>query len=222
MATAMPGARLALLLLCLCAAQGAEAAVYRCAGPDEALRFVDDPSQCRSAEVQPLSRALQRIDRGAPRRSAAAGAVDPKDPGAALQALFPGAGELEGAWEIVTETPTDPAGDPDLVGWGVNAVQTRHFTRQRSGGSEVCSVEIWQFRDAALAAGAHQQIAYPGWQITLHGSRIVMLRGTIWQLGGQFEKGVFEGCDRIGRQVRSRVDAASEAAPASAADVQPD
>jgi hypothetical protein len=217
MAISMGRSALAFTLLYLSLSNAAEAAVYRCEG--EPLRFVDDPSQCRAAILQPLSRDVQRVT-GAPELSqtGAAPGAKPQNLTAALEALLPPAHELEGAWENVAEAPVDPAADPDLVGWGVHAVQTRHYTRKRSGLVETCSVEIWEFGDQSLAGRAHAQIAYPGWQITRHGRMIVMLRGTVFKLGSQFEKGVFEGCDRIGRSVRALANDAVNSAPASVND----
>jgi hypothetical protein len=112
---------------------------------------------------------------------------------------------LGAGWDTLGEAPSDPAGDLDLVRWGVRAQDTRHYTRHRAGLSEVCSLEIWAFASEPQAESAHAQFAYPNWEISREGHLLLMLRGRTWRRGEAPRPGVFNACRRIGDRVRERV-----------------
>jgi len=112
---------------------------------------------------------------------------------------------LAGGWEIVSEMPVTVTDDPDLVRWGVQESETRHYTRHRDRRVEVCSVEIWAFSSGAQARNASEDFEYPNWAIEREGSHLVMLRGRRWDRGDAPRAGVFPACAEIGRRIRMRV-----------------
>ena len=85
------------------------------------------------------------------------------------------------------------------------ALLARHYTRDRGGHSEVCSVEIWAFEDAKRLASARAHLERPGWRYHQEGSLLVMLRGVRFQRERGFQKGLFPDCERLGERIRARV-----------------
>ncbi len=115
--------------------------------------------------------------------------------------------ELGRGWDVVREAPVDPSRDPDLRGWGVREQHARHYTRDRHGSIQVCSVEVWAFGSIAQASAAERGFRYPDWQISRVGSLLVMVRGLTRTRGRRPQHGVFPDCDEIGSRIRARAPA---------------
>lgn len=124
--------------------------------------------------------------------------------GADLERAFLAARELGHGWDVVREAPGDPSRDPDLVGWGVREQQVRHYTRDRLGVLQVCSVEIWRFASLEQARAAHAGFHYPGWKISRTGTLLVMLHGLSRPWGQVETRGVFAECGAIGSRILER------------------
>ena len=77
-----------------------------------------------------------------------------------LDRVLIAADDIGGGWNTVGEAPTDPSQDPDLVRWGVREQGALHYTRERNGVVQVCSIEIWAFEDVSRARVAHQHFTY--------------------------------------------------------------
>jgi hypothetical protein len=125
-----------------------------------------------------------------------------------LEALFVAPRALGPGWETVRESPTDPQDDPDLRDAGVRAVHALHYARERQGGSEVCSVEIWGFASPAQARGARVQMEKEDWRFDVRGNLLVMLRGVALQRGQKLRPGLLPACHRLADLTLERVDAA--------------
>jgi hypothetical protein len=199
----------AVCLLALLAAAGpAQAGVFRCVQADGSIRFAGSPHVCErgATEVQPPGDRLQRVPAppAAPDESPAAAPGAAPAPSAALDALWLSAAAAGPGWEVVREIPPDPKSDPDLVGWGVRALDTRHYTRHAGGRVEVCSVEIWQFENEARAEAAHAGFHYPDWQIDREGALLVMLRAVTMAPGVAPSRAVFADCRSLGERIRAR------------------
>ncbi len=121
-----------------------------------------------------------------------------------LDRVLIAADDIGGGWDTVGEAPTDPSQDPDLVRWGVREQRALHYTRERNGVVQVCSVEIWAFEDVSRARIAHEHVTYPDWSITRAGSLVLMVRGVSRARGEVPRRGVFHGCRRIADRVRAR------------------
>lgn len=192
------------IALALCAslvagAAGAGGGLYRCEAADGSLRFADSRHACRGAAPRELPRGIQRVPPAAP---AAPPEVAPQRD---LGALLLDAAELGDGWELVREAPVDPSRDPDLVEWGVVAQRARHYTRDRAGTAEVCSLELWSFRTREQARAADAGFAFPGWQIERQGEILLMVRGLRRPPHGGAERGVFADCESLARRVRARL-----------------
>lgn len=173
------------------------AEIFRCDEPDGSARFVGDPAGCTGARPHVPAVDIVREPGGAPASPAPSSAARTRD----LDALLPEAGSLTGSWDATREAPSDPARDPDFVRWGVVETAVRHYGRALPGGAEVCTVELWGFRDEPSARAAAAGFSFPGWVIHHRGSVLVMVRGTRWQRGGGFRKGLFPDCRAIGQRV---------------------
>lgn len=114
------------------------------------------------------------------------------------------AGEIGTGWEVVDEAPQDPDLDPDLVRWGVRALRVRHYTRMRGDAAQVCSIEVWAFRDESRAASAHAHFAYPGWRFARAGELLIAVHGLTRTLTGTPVRGVFEACAEIHARIGAR------------------
>ena len=112
--------------------------------------------------------------------------------------------DLGRGWEVVREAAGDPSGDPDLRRWGVRTQQARHYTRERHGTIQVCSVELWAFGSIAQASAAEKGFRYPDWQISRIGPLLVMLRGQTRMPDRRPQRGVFPDCNEIGSRIRAR------------------
>jgi hypothetical protein len=206
----------ALVLLVLAGAGGAESAssgVFRCLAPDGRIRFADSPHRCPRGSVEldtPADRLQSFPDAPDARGQSLPAAPDTPGnesgpaPRHGLDAIWLSAAEIGPGWDVVREAPVDPSADPDLVAWGVRVQDARHYTRDRDGSVQVCSVELWSFSDAARAEAAHQGFAHPGWRIGREGHLLVMLRGLTLTRGSEPSRGVFEDCARIGDRIQRR------------------
>ena len=131
-----------------------------------------------------------------------------------LEVLFVAPRALGPDWETLREAPTDPQGDPDLRDAGVRAVHALHYTRERPGGSEVCSVEMWGFASPAQARVARMQMENDDWRFDVRGNLLVMLRGVALLRGQKLRPGLLPACHRLADLTLERVDAAMRPAPA--------
>ncbi len=204
---------LLLWLACLLAlAVAAPADIYRCEEPDGSVRFADDPSHCPRARRLRLGPREQ--EGGAPlppvgptQREAGAEDIRPEErPAPELrleEILLPAAG-VAGRWDVVDEAPTDPAGDPDLVRWGVRAQRARHYGRSDDAGVRVCSIEIWGFEDARRARLAHENFRYPEWHFERQEHLLIMLHAATFPREGSPSTSVFAECRRLGARTSAR------------------
>ena len=169
--------------------------VLRCIQADGSVHFVDSALAC-TGEAQPHdpSRRIQRLPAApAPARA----------PGSA-RSLWPSNAELAGSWEVVREAPVEVSRDPDLVEWGVLRQDARHFTRTAEQRIQVCSIEIWTFRDVARADAAQRGFAQPGWRIERAGERVVMTRGLTLEPDVPPRPGIFPACHALADPIVAR------------------
>ena len=117
--------------------------------------------------------------------------------------VLPGEQDVFG-WDVVLEVSEDGRRDVDLRGWGVVEKHVRHYTRDVRGRIDVCSIEVWEFRDRGSAKAALAGFAFPDWQISAHGRLLVMVRGLMRPVGRRPARGVFADCGLLGRQVKRR------------------
>ena len=66
----------------------------------------------------------------------------------------------------------------------------------------MCSIELWGFAEASQAEDAASLVRYPGWSFEARGAVLVTLRGTRFQRGKPFQKGLFPDCHGLARLVR--------------------
>lgn len=204
------GRLLLLWLACLLApAVAAPADIYRCEEPDGSVRFADDPRDCPGARRLRLGPREQEGGAPLPPAGSTQGEADlrPEErPGADLrleEILLPAAG-VAGRWEVVDEAPTDPAGDPDLIRWGVRTKRARHYTRSDDAGVRVCSIEIWGFEDAWRARLAHENFRYPEWHFERQEHLLIMLHAVTFPREGSPSTKVFAECQRLGARTSAR------------------
>jgi hypothetical protein len=201
---------LLLWLACLLAsAVTASSDVYRCEEPDGGVRFVDDPSHCPAARRLQLGPREQEAGTDSPPAGSAQGeaGAPPEErlgPDLPLEEILLPAARVAGRWEVVDEAPTDPAGDPDLVRWGVRAQRARHYTRSDDAGVRVCSIEIWGFEDARRARLAHENIRYPSWHFERQEHLLIMLHAVTFPRAGSPHNDVFVECRRLGARTSAR------------------
>lgn len=184
------------LCFCLCVLIGAPAAaeIYRCTDAG-GTRFVDDPSSCD----QPVKYEPEGVVQTT-RESPAAKPAPASD--TTLDALLPGPVQVGPDWEITREALVTQV-DRDQQGWGVIETLARHYGRVRSGVTEVCTIELWRMASDAQAEAAARGMRYPGWSFAARGTLLVTLRGTRWQRGQAFQKGLFPDCLELGDQIRT-------------------
>jgi hypothetical protein len=114
-----------------------------------------------------------------------------------LAALFVAPRELGIGWDALRETPSNPADDPDLRAAGVLAIRALHYTRERPGGSEVCSLEIWRFATGDAARRAQAGISQPGWRYVQRGNLLMMARGVSLDRAHGFRPGLLPECHHL-------------------------
>jgi hypothetical protein len=130
-----------------------------------------------------------------------------------LEPLFVEARALGPGWETLGEAPTDPEKDPEMRAAGVRTVHALHYTRERPGGSEVCSVEIWGFASPAQARSALTGMARAGWRLDVRGNLLVMLRGVALQRDRKLRPGLLPACHRLADLTLERAETALHGAP---------
>jgi hypothetical protein len=121
-----------------------------------------------------------------------------------LSALFVPARELGPDWETVRETPSNPSDDPEFRAAAVQATHSLHYTRERPGGSEVCSLEIWGFATAAAARRMQAEFKQPEWHIVLRGNLLMMTRGVTFEVESGFRPGLLPECLRLADLAEAR------------------
>lgn len=201
-----------LLLAVLLAPSRSGAEVYRCDEADGSVRFVDSPHACPNARPLEPIRRVQRVptferprsrgDESAhPGRIApiAATGITPED------VLLTGA-DVSAGWDVVEEMPADAARDPDLVAWGVRAKRARHYTRVSGDAVQVCSIEVWVFRDEERARMAHREFAFPGWHFAREAAVLIAAHGITRPREGTPTRGVFAACGELEARTRTRAE----------------
>jgi len=187
------------------------AEIYRCEGADGVLHFTGDPSACEGAVEHAPRGTLQRPGGGDPPADAAdpVAAADPEAPGpgrrlgsADLAALF--APVAPSDWEVVHEAPESAAGWPDLRERGLRGSQARHYTRARGPVSEVCTVEIWVFENAAQAAAAGATLERDDWLHLAEGALLVLAHGVRLERHVGSRQGLVPGCEELAARTRER------------------
>ena len=168
--------------------------IYRCEDAAGGVVFVDDPSRCTGATRQLLRREIAtKVAAPEPPAKRAKSQV-------ALEALLPGASEIGPEWLITLEAPVTQM-DPAQQQMGLLEIVARHYGRSDAGATEVCSIELWRFANASQASAAAGAISYPGWSFEARGALLVTLRGTRFQRGQPFHKGLFPDCHELGALV---------------------
>jgi hypothetical protein len=119
--------------------------------------------------------------------------------------------DLRAEWDVVDETPEDAARDPDLVAWGVREKRARHYTRVSGDAVQVCSIEVWIFRDAERARKAQQGFAYPDWHFAREAAVLIAAHGLTRPRVGTPMRGVFAACGDLAARTRARTRARAEA-----------
>ena len=124
-----------------------------------------------------------------------------------LSALFVSPRSLGAGWQILSEAPVDPQGDPELRAAGVRATLSRHYTREvPGGGAEVCSVEIWSFGSPAQARRARAGLERAGWHCGVHGDLLVMLHGVALRRGERLRPALLPPCERLADLIDARAE----------------
>lgn len=185
--------------------------IFECVESDGSIRFAGDPHACDQARPHALRGRIEHVP-AAPDPSPTGTVSDPGSSvllsdalsGLRLEQVLLGEDDVGSDWAVVGETPIEPIRDPDLLGWGVRTQRARHYTRQSNGSGQVCSIEIWAFEDTALARAAHENFAYPDWQIDREGSLLVMLRALTRGGENQQNRKLFAACLKLGEEVRVR------------------
>lgn len=178
----------------------AEAEIFECVERDGRIRFVNDAHACNQARLHPLEARIERLPASIPSSSG----TPPGPAGLHLEQLLLASSDVSAEWSVVRETPIDPITDTDLLSWGVRAQRSRHYTRPMSGASQICSIELWAFADIPHALIAHENFAYPNWQIEREGAVLVMVRALTQRDGGPENRTLFSACVKLGEQVRVR------------------
>jgi hypothetical protein len=190
---------LALFLIAL-SVESSGAEIFECVETDGGIRFVDDPHACSQAKLHPLKARVERLPAAIPSSSD----VSPEPAGLRLEQLLLASSDVSADWSVVGETPIDPISDTDLLSWGVRAQRSRHYTRSSSGAVQVCSIELWAFEDTPHARIAHENFAYPNWQIEREGPVLVMVRALTRRDGSREDRALFSACVELGERVRVR------------------
>jgi hypothetical protein len=208
----------ALLPLCMLAAalapapSGAE--VYRCDEADGSVRFVDSLHACPSGQLHESEGRVQRVTEPERPRTGEAGSTAPARiapiaaSGIAPEDVLLAHEDVSAEWDVVEEMPEDAARDPDLVAWGVRAKRTRHYTRESGDSVQVCSIEVWVFRDEERARMAHREFAYPDWHFAREAAVLIAVHGLTRPREGTPARGVFKACGHLEARTRARAEAA--------------
>ncbi|MDH3213795.1 MAG: DUF4124 domain-containing protein [Myxococcales bacterium] len=208
----------ALLPFCFLAAalatgpSGAE--VYRCEDADGSVRFVDSLHACPNGRLHEPEARVQRVTASEGPRTGEAESTPPDRiapiaaSGIAPEDVLLAREDVSAGWDVVEEAPEDIARDPDLVGWGVRAKRARHYTRVSGDAVQVCSIEVWVFRDEERARRAHREFAYPDWHFAREAALLIAVHGLTRPRGGTPTRGVFAACGELEARTRARASGA--------------
>jgi hypothetical protein len=190
------------LFVITCSVGTAGSEIFECVEADGSIHFVDEIHGCDQARPHPFKARVERLTVAAsPSSEASAELAGPR-----LEQLLLASSDISADWSVVGETPIDPTRDPDLLRWGVRAQRSGHYTRSSNGAVQVCSIELWAFEDTPHARMAHENFAYPNWQIEREGPVLVMLRALTRTDGNQEDRTLFSACLKLGEQVRVRAE----------------
>ncbi len=193
----------ALASIALCA-EPAISEIFKCVDASGKETFVNDRDACPGAVPH---EPKGHVDRAFSPSSLAAEEFPDRNqissPEKRLEWALLAERDVRPNWVIVNETPEDPKQDVDLVEWGVVAKRARHYTRTFRGDSQVCSVELWAFENAARARLADENFAFPDWRIDRQGDTLVMLRAVTLR-GDQADRSIYPDCEALGEIVRAR------------------
>ena len=191
---------------------GAE--VYRCDEADGSVRFVDSPHACPNARPHEPEGRIQRVPASERPRSRGDGSAPPGRispivaSGIAAEDVLLAREDVSAGWDVVEEAPEDATRDPDLVAWGVRAKRTRHYTRVSGDAVQVCSIEVWVFRDEERARMAHREFAYPDWHFAREAEVLIAVHGLTRPREGTPTRGLFAACGELEARTRARAEAA--------------
>ena len=191
---------------------GAE--VYRCDEANGSVLFVDSPHACPNARPHESEGRVQRVPASERPRSRGDGSTSPgriapiAAAGIAPEDVLLARADLSAEWDVVEEMPEDPARDPDLMAWGVRAKRARHYTRSSGDAVQVCSIEVWVFRDEERARMAHREFAYPDWHFAREAALLIAVHGLIRPREGTPTRGVFAACGELEARTRARAEVA--------------
>jgi hypothetical protein len=178
--------------------------IFKCVDATGNATFVNDRNACPGAQPHALKGRVERAP-----SSASLMEEENPDPGEIssperrLEWALPEERDVRPRWEVVNEMPQDPRQDEDLVEWGVVAQRTRHYTRKSRGASQVCSIELWAFENAARARLAQENFEFPDWQIDRKGDTLVMLRAVTLR-DDAAKRTIYPDCEKLGKIVRAR------------------
>jgi hypothetical protein len=182
------------------------AEIFKCVDASGDVTFVNQRSACPDAKPHALKGRVDHAPSAATR--AEEEQPDPREissPEQRLQWALPDQSDVSFNWEIVEEMPTDPTQDADLVEWGVVAQRTRHYTRTSNGAPQVCSVELWAFKNEARARLAQENFKFPNWRIDRSGDTLVMLRALTSRKEVD-DHTIYPDCEKLGKIARARAD----------------
>ena len=211
----MVRALLPLLFLAIALAPGSSGAeVYRCDEADGSVRFVDSLHACPNGRIHEPEGRVQRLTASERPRTGESGRTPPARiapiavSGIASEDVLLPRPDVSAEWDVVDEMPEDAARDPDLVAWGVREKRARHYTRVSGDAVQVCSIEVWIFRDADRARRAQQEFAYPDWHFAREAAVLIAVHGLTRPRGGTPTRGVFSACGELEARTRARAEAA--------------
>jgi hypothetical protein len=185
-------------------AEPAVSEIFECVDASGSVTFVNDRSACPDAKPHRIKGRIERAPSSVTRaKEATPDSAAILSPVQRLEWTLLEERHVRPGWDVVDEMPEDPTKDADLVEWGVVAKRTRHYTRKSGSASQVCSVELWAFKNDARAHLAHQNFEFPDWQIDRKGDTLVMLRAVTLR-GGTAERTIYPDCEKLGEIVRKR------------------
>ena len=106
----------------------------------------------------------------------------------------------------MVEEPLDPEADPVLRARGLRMSVGRHYTRFRGRVSEVCTIELWSFDEAAQAAAAGASLGRPAWWIQSDGALLLLAHGVRVERGVGTRHGLVPDCVAMAEAARQRAE----------------
>jgi hypothetical protein len=187
-------------------AEPAVSEIFECVDASGSVTFVNDRSACPDAKPHRIKGRIERAPSSVTRaKEATPDSAEISLPVQRLEWTLLEERHVRPGWDVVNEMPEDPTKDADLVEWGVVAKRARHYTRKSGSDSQVCSVELWAFKNDARARLAHQNFEFPDWRIDRKGDTLVMLRAVTLR-GGTTDRTIYPDCEKLGNIVRARAD----------------